>query len=337
MQKALTFQDVLLVPKKSNIKSRSEVDLTVKVKNFKFNSPIIPANMRDIVGEKILKICDINKNLCFMHRFISFEEQLKLVLKVKKLSSNECLGISLGISAQDRINAKIAYDNGIRIYCIDIAHSWSDDCIDMIKYMKNNFSNILLVAGNVASGKAAKDLWKAGADVIKSSIGGGSICSTRIQTGNGVPTFHAIMDIANAKKECILNDPNRNYYIIADGGIRSPGDCVKALCFADMVMVGNLFAGSIDAPGNVVNINGQDMKEYHGSSTHKTKHVEGYKGVMHLKPEFEIILDEICQGIKSGCSYQGVDNLVDLKNNPEFIEITHSGIIESGAHDINLS
>lgn len=338
-KKSFAFKDILLVPQYSEVMHRSDVSVKVNINGYEFNSPIIPANMRDVVGEDMLKENVKLRNLCFLHRFISIDEQINLLLKIHDefLETNafNYIGASVGVKEEDKENFLKLYDIGIRIFCIDIAHGDSLQMINMIKYMKKNHKNILLVAGNVATAQGAARLWGAGADVVKIGIGSGAICSTRIQTGNGVPQLTAIMDIAEIKKD-IEKQVGKKLYFISDGGCSTSGDVAKALCFADMVMAGGLFAGSIDAPGNLIMKDNKQYKEYHGSSTHKTINVEGYKGMVELKPSFKEILTEIIQALQSCCSYQGVFNLEDLKDNPNFVEITHSGIIESGAHDIKL-
>lgn len=122
--------------------------------------------------------------------------------------------------------------------------------------------------------------------------------------------------------------------LIADGGIRRSGDIVKALCFADAVMLGNILAGTDEAPGETVTINGTTYKQYNGSSTHKSNHVEGVMAYVPLKGSVVPIVEKLAEGIRSGCSYQGVTNLIDLKDNPEFVEVTNAGIIENHPHDV---
>ena len=155
-----------------------------------------------------------------------------------------------------------------------------------------------------------------------------SLCTTRIETGNGVPQLTAIMDIADAKANFT------NKYFISDGGLKSSGDICKALCFADMVMVGNLFAGCEETPGNQINIDGRTYKEYAGSSTHKTNHIEGVVAMVPYKGKYNNILTKLLEGLKSGLSYQGVNNLTELKQYPEFVKITSAGLRESHPHDV---
>ena len=205
----------------------------------------------------------------------------------------------------------------------------------MIRWIKKE-TKLFIIAGNVARSSAAKHLWEAGADVVKAGVGGGSLCSTRIKTGNGVPMISTLIDIHNAKQEMISSGYKGNLYFISDGGSRSAGDLVKSFCFADMVMAGSIFAGLSECPGNTFEIDGILHKEYAGSSTHKSNYIEGVKGLVPCKGKYIDILTEMLEGVRSGMSYQGAHNLTTLKNCPEFIRITHAGIIESHPHDIKV-
>jgi IMP dehydrogenase/GMP reductase len=166
-----------------------------------------------------------------------------------------------------------------------------------------------------------------------------SLCSTRIETGNGVPQLTALSDIADMRKKLTTisqgeyNPQIQNpIFIIADGGIKNAGDCVKALCFADMVMTGSLFAGSDETPGEILQIDGAAYKSYVGSSTHKTNHIEGVASIVKKKGSAKDIITKLCEGIRSGLSYQGVSNLTDLKKDPQFLRITNAGLKESHPH-----
>jgi IMP dehydrogenase len=196
---------------------------------------------------------------------------------------------------------------------------------------------VLLIAGNVATEEGAESLWLAGADVVKVGVGSGSICTTRIETGNGVPQLSAIM-YANAAKQRVESklEGSRNIYFISDGGIKIPADICKALCFADMVMAGNIFAGTDEAPGDIIDIDGHAYKSYVGSSTHKDSRKEGVEALVPYKGPTEKILTRFLEGLQSCCSYQGVSKVRELKINPKFVRITNSGLIESHPHDVRL-
>jgi IMP dehydrogenase len=237
-------------------------------------------------------------------------------------------GISIGVKSNDLEDLGRFVDVGVEVVCIDVAHGDSSSCLNMILQIKKRYHSMLVIAGNVATGDGAKRLWEAGADVVKVGVGPGSLCTTRVETGNGVPQLTSIMDVAEMRQKLGRG------YIIADGGIKSAGDIVKALCFADMVMVGNLFAGCDETPGNVINIDGRMYKEYVGSSTHKANHIEGVAAMAPYKGSFDNVLIKLIEGLKSGCSYQGAHNLKMLKDNPTFIKMTSAGLKESHPHDI---
>lgn len=324
MREGLCFSDVLLVPNFSKVKSRSNVDLSVKMGSFKFSHPIIPANMKTISGELMCVVNSKRGGLSIFHRFDDIKTQLKTISYLKSLKLLDNFSISVGIKEEDKENLKKFNELGIKIVCIDIAHGDSQGCLDMIAHIKSNYPNLFIIAGNIATSKAAKALWNEGAQAVKVGVGGGAICSTRIETGNGVPQLTALMDISELR-----NLHYKDKFIISDGGCNSAGDIVKALCFADMVMTGSLFAGCEQTPGTEVEIEGKLYKEYVGSSTHKTSHIEGIKSLVTVKGSYHTVLQKLLDGISSGCSYQGVDNLIDLKDNPEFIKSSSAGLRES--------
>jgi IMP dehydrogenase len=182
-------------------------------------------------------------------------------------------------------------------------------------------------------------LWRAGATAVKVGIGPGSLCSTRIETGNGVPQLTALIDVAAARDAYRHNRESSfdSMHIIADGGIKSAGDCVKALCFADMVMAGNLFAGTDESPGEeIIHQSGAVYKSYEGSSTHKTNHVEGVKAMVKTKGPVRDVIRKLSEGIRSGCSYQGSISLYELRKEPEFIRVTNAGLHESHPHSVTI-
>ncbi len=339
----LTYDDVLLVPKYSTVASRNDVDLSVNLGKLRFSHPVVPANMKHVTGEKMARAITASGGLAILHRFMPIGEQLTIVSCLGD-AGGKLVAVSIGVQDIDKSHLPMFYELGVRIFCIDIAHGDSKRCIEMISYMKEQFPDCTIIAGNVATGNGARRLWEAGADVVKAGVGPGSLCSTRIETGNGVPQLTALIDIHKVQQELLAleratkypNEEKRTFPFIADGGIREAGDIVKALCFADMVMTGNLFAGCIEAPGNTVALDGITYKEYAGSSTHKTSRVEGVSALVPCKGSYQDILTKLLEGVQSGCSYQGAHNLQELKKNPQFIRITNAGLKESHPHDVIL-
>jgi IMP dehydrogenase len=347
IREGLTFDDVLLEPQHSTVKSRSSIDLSVDWGSLSFKHPIIPANMKTVTGKEMADEVIRSGGLAILHRFMPLEEQFSVADEIcdcgKDKFGMDHFAVSLGVKQDDLDSIERFADLGARNFCIDIAHGDSEQCSDMIGLIKEKYPWAFIIAGNVATGFGARRLWEAGADVVKVGVGPGSLCTTRIETGNGVPQLTALMDVYEVKQDLLALDRTRvtsqtrtNYGFIADGGVKNAGDCVKALCFADMVMAGNLFAGCQEAPGKTHLINGMYYKEYVGSSTHKTNHIEGVEAWVPCKGTYIELLTKLLEGIKSGCSYQGAQNLEELKDNPVFIRITNAGLKESHPHDIIL-
>lgn len=342
LRESLTFDDVLLVPQYSTIKSRSTVDLSVKLNGLEFSHPIIPANMKTVTGLEMSRFIVKSGGLAILNRFIPIEEQYAAIQEIRDIDGLNKFAISIGVKDSDKELVTNFVNAGLKIICVDVAHGDSLQCVNMVTWIKTKYPNVTVIAGNVATGSGARRLWEAGADVVKVGVGPGSLCTTRIETGNGVAQLTAIMDVAVAQaqlRELERTRPadakkNLTYTFIADGGIKNAGDVVKALCFADMVMVGNLFAGTDEAPGDLFYIDGHAYKSYAGSSTHKANHIEGVTAMVPYKGAAPQVLTKLLEGVRSGCSYQGVDNLEDLKEVCEFVRISGAALRESHPHDV---
>lgn len=356
----LTFDDVLLVPRFSDIPTRKGIDLSVKLnKGLKFDNPIIPANMKTITGLGMAQCMYDVGGMAILHRFMSWDDQIKTLIAVHNMKSEgsdplNYIGFSVGVKEEMRANVDYFAEKGVKILCIDIAHGDSEQCVAMTKYIAEKYPKIFLIAGNVATAGGAERLWMAGADCVKVGIGPGSLCTTRIETGNGVPQLTALSDVADMRKK-LVNGYNRTVetddsimyiwtepkitkpiFIMADGGIKSAGDIVKALCFSDMVMAGNLFAGTDETPGDILQVDGKRFKNYVGSSTHKTSHVEGVMALAPIKGPAKHVVERLCEGLRSGLSYQGYKHVAQLQKNPMFVRITNAGLKESHAHDVKV-
>lgn len=337
VREGYTYDDLLLVPKFSNINSRNNVDLSVNLgKGIELGIPIVSANMKQIASKDlVLKIADLG-GLAILHRFDKnpLIDQINIFKDCtdKHKSYESHIGVSIGVQKHDFDYVGIYIENGIKIICLDVAHAHSSQAIEMISKIKLRYPKIFIIAGNVATKEGLCALAKAGADVCKVGLGNGSICSTRIETGNGVPQLSALSDCYDA-----MNDYYPNVKIIADGGIKKSGDTTKALCFSHAVMLGNMLAGAEEAVGDIININGVKHKMYAGSSTLKKEYVEGYSGAVTSVGPVENVINKILQGVRSGCSYQGAHNLEQLRKNPQFSLITNNGLVESKAHDIHIT
>lgn len=335
--KGYTFDDVLLIPKHSTIKSRSEIDTSVNLgKGIQLTIPIISANMKNVTGYVMAaKIAQLG-GLPILHRFHnSLKEHLDEFERAANLASNKSknIGVSVGVNglSQELIDAYFSRTDIPHIICVDIAHGDSDACAKTTEYIAKTYPKALLISGNVASADGAQTLYDAGADVIKLNVGNGSLCTTRIETGNGVPTLTAISEVHKWRV-----DKNINVKLICDGGMRTAGDIVKALVFTDAVMLGNLLAGTDEAPGDIITADGKQYKQYAGSSTHKTSHIEGVVGLIERRGSVSKVIERLIDGITSGLSYQNSKNLAELKRDPKFVSISNAGLIESKPHDVVL-
>lgn len=343
IRKGYTFDDVLLVPKKTDVSTRDQVDLSVDLgKDVKLDIPIISANMKTVTGPDLAAQMVMKGGLGILHRFTEnrIADYKSTSEKYNQLSRHDVwghpatinynVGVSVGIAdSEEEFLKALTSETDCKIVCVDIAHAHSTHCLNFVEHIAKTYPKLLLIAGNVATGRAAEELAAAGADVIKVGIGGGSICSTRGTTGNGVPQLTAIMDAAEA-----LDYRGYNAKLISDGGIKKSGHVGIALCFADAVMLGTMLAGCDEAPGTVVEIDGHRYKEYVGSSTYKARYIEGITSRVACKGPLTNVLEQICDGVRSCCSYQGVFNLDRLKDAPEFIELSSAGIHESTTHAV---
>ena len=336
---SVCFDDVLLVPQASDIHSREEVDLTTSLGNHKFRLPIISSPMDTITETQMALSMFDRGGLGVIHRYNSSKEQCDIIREIaatlEETSSSNISNISAAIGTsfgfENRI--KFLYECGVRIFCIDVAHGHHVLMEKAIKTLRDTFNNsVTIMAGNVATAHAFEDLSAWGADAIRVGIGGGSICSTRIQTGHGVPTLQSIFDCRDA------GDAD----LIADGGVKTPGDIVKCLAAgADMVMLGSMLAGTRETPGEVFQSNeNKRYKVYRGMASPEAqiawrgqaRSLEGISTTVPYKGPVEDVLSNIERNIKSGLSYTGARNLSELRLKAKFIKQTSSGLFESRTH-----
>lgn len=335
----LTYDDILLVPQYSEIESRSHVDLGVFLhRNLKLTLPIIPANMDTIAEHKMAIAAAQAGSICFIHRFLTIEEQVKEVLEVKKLGL--VVGAAVGVKESDKDRIKALIDAGADALLVDVAHGHNKLAGDMVRYLKT-VTELPIVAGNVATADGVKFLAEAGADIVKVGIGPGAACTTRIVAGSGVPQFSAILECAKAAKE--TNTP-----IIADGGIYTSGAITKALAAgASAVMIGKLFAGTDEATGKQVTMEGKEFKIYRGMASSAAnsersdlkvdikKYVpEGVSGVVPYIGPVQELFDQLSGGVRSGFSYSGARNIEELQRKAKFIQVTTAGVKENNYHEM---
>lgn len=344
---ALSYNDVLLAPRYSKLTSRSEVDLATQITpDITLDIPLISINMDTVTGVEMAVEMHKLGAMGFMPRFDTAEIQAEKVRKVVEKGGKTvaCIGIKEGTLER----AELLLKAGASALTIDIAHAHTSATLETVRKIKNRFPKVSLIVGTIATYEGAYDLFKAGADTVRVGVGAGTICTTRIVAGSGVPQVTAIMEATRAK------DKFKNKFVLADGGAANSGDVVKGLaCGASAVIAGSIFAGTEEAPGKIINKNGILYKEYNGSTskTEKLKqvakdkkgksdqyivHVEGVEAMVHYKGPVRNIVEDLCAGVRSGLTYSGAKNIKELWKNAEFIQITNAGYRESQAHDVVL-
>ena len=338
--RGLTFDDVLLMPRHSEMNSRRSPNLESKVtKNFSLKTPIISANMDTVTGSQMaIKMAELG-GLGILHRFMTPEEQVNEVkLMVEKIRP---LGLpvaaSIGVKEEGMRRADLLADAGVDIFTIDIAHGDSVMMLEVLDYVKKKYPKIDVIAGNTAMPDGVKRLIDHGADSVKVGIGPGSMCTTRIITGCGVPQLTAVA-------MCVEEARKHNVPVIADGGIKTSGDIVKAFAAgAQTVMLGSMLSGCLETPGEIEG----GRKRYRGMASKdaqvswrgelpKGMAAEGEARWVPCKGSVENIIHELCGGIRSGMTYLNANNIADINSNALFMEMSASGMMESKPHGLNL-
>ena len=339
-KEALTYDDVLLVPQYSDIESRKEINISNDLgKNIHLGFPIISAPMDSVTGLEMAYALGSKDGLGVVHRYMTIEGQATLIkelhssLPVGKLFSIN-IAAAVGVRGDYFERAMELVNNGANILCVDVAHGHHILVKKAIDTIKSKFDDIHIMAGNVATKEGYIALSRWGADSVRCNVGGGSICSTRVQTGHGIPGLHTVFDCAAAKEG--------NAKIIADGGIRTSGDIVKALAAgADFVMLGSMLAGTKESPGFIIEKkDGTAYKLYRGMASKDAQmdwrgqysSNEGISTTIPYKGPVDAVLEDLFGGIRSGLSYSGVRNIKELQENAIFTRQTTAGRVESGTH-----
>ena len=348
IKESLTFDDVLLIPQYSSVlpsDTNISLDLT---KNISLQVPFLSSAM-DTVTESEMAIAIAKEGgIGIIHRNLNIKSQTKEIIRVKK--KKLIVGAAVGTNYEDIERARSLIDSGCDLIVIDTAHGHSKKVINTLLKLKKINSKIPIGVGNIATGEAAKRLYNSGADIIKVGIGPGSICTTRMVAGIGVPQISAIMDVKRALK-------SRKVKIISDGGIKFSGDIVKALAAgADAIMMGSIFAGTEESPGKKFKVKGKLYKQYRGMGSigamssgsanryfqknfkDKSKFVpEGVEGRVEFKGNVSKIIYQLKGGLRSSMGYIGAKNLLQLKKNAKFIKITKAGFYESMVHSVEMT
>jgi IMP dehydrogenase len=328
MKTTLTYDDVLLLPQYSDIKSRKEIDVGNDLDDkIHLDLPIISSPMDTVTESAMAKAMCKTGGLGIIHRYNSIEEQVKEMIEVPLAAA------AIGVTEDFKDRARILVSAGVDVLCVDVAHGHHILVEQAIKTLKDLFGDAVhVMAGNVATKEAFDALSDWGADSIRCNIGGGSICSTRIQTGHGLPGLQTIID-------CFESD--RKAKIIADGGIKTSGDIVKALAAgADFVMLGSMLAGTSESPGKTIKTDSGILKQYRGMASKeaqmdwhgRTSSNEGVSTFIDFKGSVAEILGDLKKGIASGLSYSGARNLTEFREKAIFVRQTLSGLHESKTH-----
>jgi len=349
-KEALTYDDIQIIPKYSEIETRMGCNLRTRfTKNYFIDKPYVSAPMDTVTEyDMAFRMSQLGGVGC-IHRFMGVEEQVKIVKKLIEDSSSHLLIVhpkqpicaSIGINDIKRAEALI--NVGVNVLLIDVAHGNTLQVKNTIIRLRNiiknkKYNNVDIIAGNVATAEGALNLCEWGVDAIRVGIGNGSLCETRIRTGIGVPQVTALID-------CIKIADDYNVPVIADGGIRLVADVAKSLALgADVVMLGSLLAGTKESPGSISKTgqfpNEQLYKRYRGSASLETKiehnlsekNVEGNSKLIPYKGKIKRILNDIDDGIKSAMSYVNAKDLFEFRTNSDFVKVTQNGMIEAKPH-----
>ena len=332
----LAYQDVLIVPQYSDIRTRSEVSLNSYLGMIKFSSPIISSPMDTITEEAMMVAMSKGRSLSVLHRYNSIEAQVAMIDKaVMAGAEHKHIAAAIGTGEEGFKRARALVDSGVQILCIDVAHGHHILVKEILSKLWTEFGgSVHIIAGNVATRKGYEDLARWGANSVRCNVGSGSICSTKIQTGHGVPGLETIFECA---KSGIVP-------IIADGGICNSGDIVKALAAgASFVMLGSLLSGTDETPGGIITTEDGSFKSYRGMASKDAQmdwrgrqaSAEGIATKVRCKGPVADVLNDLERGIRSGLSYSGARSIKELQEKAVFIRQTGAGQIESSTHILN--
>lgn len=333
MDLKLGFKDVMFRPKRSTLKSRSEVNLE---QNFKFlhstancsGIPIMAANMDTVGTFEMAEVLAKEKLFTAIHKHYTLEEWNNFLKKITP-DFYDHIAVSTGTGKEDfeKIRKIITANPLLKFICIDVANGYSEHFVQFLKQTRQQYPDKIIIAGNVVTGEMTEELLLAGADIVKVGIGPGSVCTTRVKTGVGYPQLSAIIECADAAH-------GLGGHIISDGGCSTPGDVAKAFgAGADFVMLGGMLAGHTESGGELIEINGQKFKQFYGMSS-KTAMDKHSGGVAEYRASegktvqvpfkgnvIETVLD-ILGGIRSTCTYVGASRLKELTKRTTFIRVS---------------
>ena len=348
IKEALTFDDVLLLPKYSNVLPINTNILLKLTKKITLKVPFFTSAMDTVTESKMAIAIAIEGGMGIIHRNLNKEKQSKEVKKVK--NKKLLVGAAIGTNNEDLDRARSLISNGVDLIVIDTAHGHSEKVIKTLSKVKKIAKDVPICVGNIATGEAARKLYNAGADIIKVGIGPGSICTTRMVAGIGVPQISAILEVKKSLHK-------KKIKIISDGGIKFSGDIAKALAAgADAIMMGSIFAGTDESPGKKFKIKGKIYKQYRGMGSigamsagsanryfqknfkDKSKFVpEGVEGRVEYKGKVSKIIYQLQGGLRSSMGYIGAKNLEEINKKAKFVKITKAGFYESMVHSVEMT
>ena len=348
IKESLTFDDVLLIPKYSDVLP-SETDISLNLsKKITLKVPFLSSAMDTVTESKMAVAIAQAGGIGVIHRNLNIRKQSEEVMKVKK--KKLIVGAAVGTNNEDVERARSLIDNGCDLIVIDTAHGHSAKVLKVLSKLKKINFNVPICVGNIATAEASKKLYNSGADIIKVGIGPGSICTTRMVAGIGVPQISAIMEVKGALK-------NKKIKIISDGGIKFSGDIAKALAAgADAIMMGSIFAGTDESPGKKFKIKGKLYKQFRGMGSigamssgsanryfqknfkDKSKFVpEGVEGRVEYKGNVSKIIYQLQGGLRSSMGYIGAKDINQIQKKAKFIKITKAGFYESMVHSVEIT
>ena len=339
MVRKVTYDDVQIVPKLSNIKHRKDCKTITRVtKNVWLDIPLVSSPMDTVTDYDMCMEMDRLGGMGFLHRFNKPTEIANTIQWFRKEKPDGTIGASIGVTGDYVDDTQMYVDNGAQVILIDVAHGHHTLVKEALRRIKNEVEGQFdVLVGNVATKEAAKDLCEWGADGLRIGVGGGSLCSTRIQTGVGLPMVSSVLD-------CVSVADDYDVPCMADGGVRSPGDVCKGLgAGADTVMLGSLLSGTKESPGSITKQgqwpNEVLQKKYRGSASleskqdrGETKNVEGYSTTIPYKGKVKRIIDDIMDGVRSSMSYVGAKDILDYQSKCEFVSVTSNGVSEAKPH-----